>query len=607
MLELRHIDLQFSDHFIFTDANFTLYQGQKYGVVGRNGTGKTTLFSLILKSQSPDRGDVIYNDNLMLASVEQEIADTTLMALDYVIEAYPIIGELWLKAKVYEQEENYEALADAHMVLAEHRAYDIEAMASKILIGLGFSQADLKKSVSDFSGGWQVRLKLARCLIQPADVLLLDEPTNHLDMDAIIWLEAWLKNFSGSLLLISHDKYFLDAVTTQTLALENKQLVPYKGGYSQYEHEKHLKATLAEKQQKKQAKQREKIESFINRFRAKATKAKQVQSRIKHLEKMPEIISMQADSDYELDFFEPPVLSNPVFQLDHFSFSYGNEAVFEDAKFSLNVGDRVGLLGLNGAGKSTLIKLIAGELTASSGKQVKSQQLAVGYFAQHQLESLKLDETALQHMQKIAPQKTPAELRSYLGRFNFSGNKALQKAGSFSGGEKARLALALIIWQRPNVLLLDEPTNHLDMDMREALTLALQSYEGVLVMVSHDRYLLEATVDHFYLVDHQKVTHFDGDLNDYAKWSREQRQLVQAGSAKMGAEKPAAVVKPQDSKQQAKLEREMVKLTEKLAKLDQTMSEIEASDFEQIAKLSKERKACQDELDALEEAWLQSV
>ncbi|PIQ42851.1 MAG: ABC transporter ATP-binding protein [Gammaproteobacteria bacterium CG11_big_fil_rev_8_21_14_0_20_46_22] len=601
MLDLKHIDVQFSDHTLFSDANFTLYAGQKYGVVGRNGAGKTTFFSLIQKTLSPDGGEVVYNDRLHIASVTQEIDRLDLPAIDYVIESYPIIGKLWLDMKAFEQSEDYEKLADVHMQLAEHKAYDIEALAAKILHGLGFAQDELQQTVGAFSGGWRVRLNLARCLIQPAELMLLDEPTNHLDMDAIIWLQDWLKSYSGSLMVISHDRYFLDQVTEYTLAIEQKKLIPYKGGYSQYEQEKVLKAELAEKQAKKQAKQREHLQSFVDRFRAKASKAKQAQSRMKMLEKLPTIALAQADSPYRIQFFESEALSNPVLKLENFSFAYDEAPVFNKANFGLNQGDRLGLLGLNGAGKSTLVKLMAAQLQAQRGERIQSAKLNIGYFAQHQVEHLKLEESAYQHLQRLAPGKTASELRGYLGGFHFSGDKALQKVESFSGGEKARLALALIIWQRPNLLLLDEPTNHLDMDMREALTIALQDYDGVLILVSHDRHLLEATVDQFYLVDGGQVARFEGDLDDYANWSKQRREIKPKSSPKPNAK--AAVV---DSKAIARIEKDIEKATDALAKIDQAMSALAQDDFDAMAKLAKERKALENQLAKLEEAWLEA-
>ena len=600
MLELQQVDLQYGEHHLFKEASFALYPCQKYGLIGRNGTGKTSLLNLIKGLETPDGGNIVASGQPLIASIEQEIEQLNLRAIDYVIQGYPEIGDLWLKMKELEENEAYEELAEVHMQLAEKRAYDIEATAGKILMGLGFSEEEYLQPVRAFSGGWRVRLNLARCLIQPADILLLDEPTNHLDMDAIIWLEDWLKQFQGSLILIAHDRYFLDQIVDHILAIENQQLVTYKGNYSQYEHVRYLRMEQAEKQREKQEKERERIQKFVDRFRATATKAKQVQSRVKYLEKMPEIEKMQQDSPYQIEFLSSPPLSNPVIHIKDVDFAYGDHQVLQNVQFDLQVNDRVGLLGLNGAGKSTFMKLLADALQPDTGERRYCKKVQIGYFAQHQVENLYLDHHALWHFKQMAPDQTEKTLRTYLGRYNFQGDKVFQSVGSFSGGEKARLALALIIWQRPNLLLLDEPTNHLDMAMREALTYALQSYEGVLVLISHDRHLLEACVNRFYLVNNQQVKPFDGDLQDYAQWSRQQRQIEEAPSTepKNGAQHKT------NQKQLKAIERDLDKEQKALEAIDQQLLETQSDDYQKQQELGQKRAQIQQKIDELEEAWL---
>lgn len=600
MLELQQIELQYGEHHLFREADFALYPGQKYGLIGRNGTGKTSLLNLIKGIENPDGGDIVASGQPLIASIEQEIEQLDLKAIDYVIQGYPEIGDLWLKMKELEENEDYEALAEIHMQLAEKRAYDIEAIAGKILMGLGFSEDEYLQPVRAFSGGWRVRLNLARCLIQPADILLLDEPTNHLDMDAIIWLEDWLKQFQGSLILIAHDRYFLDQVVDHIVSIENQKLVTYKGNYSQYEHARYLRMEQAEKQREKQEKERERVQRFVERFRATASKAKQVQSRVKYLEKMPEIEAVQQESPYQIEFLSSSPLSNPVIHMEQVNFAYGDHEVLESVDFDLQVNDRIGLLGLNGAGKSTFMKLLARELIPQAGEIEYCKKINIGYFAQHQVENLYLNHHALWHFKQIAPDQTEKVLRTYLGRYNFQGDKVFQPVGSFSGGEKARLALAMIIWQRPNVLLLDEPTNHLDMAMREALTYALQSYEGVLVLISHDRHLLEACVDRFYLISNRSISYFDGNLQDYAQWSKQQRQVEEVTD-----KNPKNSSKQKtDQKQLKAIERDLDKEQKALEAIDQQLLQTQADDYKKQQELGQKREQIQQKIDELEEAWL---
>ncbi len=603
MLELQHIELQFGQKILFTDLNFSLYPNQKIGFVGRNGAGKSSLFNLILNQLSPDKGEVVLSKQVRVAAIEQEMTELDKTALDYVIAGNANVGQLYLAIKQAEGSGDYDQLARLHQQMAERQGYAIEATASEILVGLGFEQAELNKPVREFSGGWRVRLKLARCLISPADLLLLDEPTNHLDLEAQYWLEKWLKGYAGSLLVISHDRDFLDNVTGYTLAIESQNVKLYQGSYSAYE--KQYAAALASQQslQLKQTKQREHLMSFVNRFRAKASKAKQAQSRLKQLEKLEDIAIAQVDSGFSFSFFESKLASNPLVSLEQVDFSYDSHSVFKKADFSISNNARIGLLGLNGAGKSTLIKLVSGELQADAGQITLHKSLRIGYFAQHQLESLTLDQSPLWHIQQLNDRARENELRSYLGGFGFRGEVATSPIKNFSGGEKARLALALIIWQKPNLLLLDEPTNHLDIQMREALTLALQTYTGALIVVAHDKHLLQATVDEFYWVNEYSVQTYCGNLDDYLEMTlnAKQKRSDQAIKPKSATTQAKPV-----SKQLVQLESKIEKLTVELTEVDKSLADpkLYQGDGQELTQLTLQREQVKNHLNELEEKWL---
>jgi ATP-binding cassette, subfamily F, member 3 len=602
MLDLHNIHLQFSTQFIFDDLSFSLFPKQKIGVVGKNGSGKTTLFALILNTLQPDQGEVHLNKHVRLSFIEQEIKDAKLKAIDYVIAGDKKAGRVYLQIQQAEADEAFDKLADLYHKLDELQAYDIKSRAYEILHGLGFKDEELEKSISNFSGGWQMRLNLARCLIAPSDLLLLDEPTNHLDLDALFWLEDWLKAYAGSVLLISHDREFLDSTMRYTLAIEDKKAKLYAGNYSSYEKQRAEHLALQQAMYEKQQKKRDHMMGFVNRFKAKASKAKQAQSRLKMIEKLPMIALAQADSPFSFEFKEAEACSNPLLSLESIDYAYDDKSIFKHVNFSINKGDRIGLLGLNGAGKSTLIKLIADDLKPKKGESVKHKNLNLGYFAQHQLEILDLDESPLWHLKQIAKGQSEADLRSFLGGFAFSGDMALRKVENFSGGEKSRLALALIVWQKPNLLLLDEPTNHLDIDMREALTFALQSYDGALIIVSHDRHLLRSVVDEFWLVANQQVKPFKGDLDDYHEWSQQQ---IKTSSKEKPVE--AAPVKPKPSNKRAeKIEKAMEKVGLEIQAIDEQLTtgnlyqENKALFDEQTSK----RESLLEKLEAMEEEWL---
>lgn len=504
-------------------ASFQLHPGHKVGLTGANGAGKSSLFAMLRGELQPEHGDLEMPPNWVIAHVAQETPALTQAGIEFTLD-----GDVELRAiekALVEAEANHqgEKIGELHARFSEIGGYSARARAAELLDGLGFKNADLDRPVSDFSGGWRVRLNLARALMCRSDLLLLDEPTNHLDLDAVIWLESWLKDYRGTLVLISHDRDFLDAIVNHIAHIEQQRLTLYKGGYSDFE--RHRAERLAQQQSMYERQQRNvaHLQSYIERFRAKATKARQAQSRIKALERMEMISAAHIDTPFDFSFREMQNVPDPLLVLDDVSVGYGDTTILSKIELALRPGERLGLLGRNGAGKSTLIKLLAGELAMKSGKRVEGKDLSIGYFAQHQLEQLRLDESPLQHMQKLDPETREQEHRNYLGGFDFKGDMASSPCGPFSGGEKSRLALALLIWTRPNLLLLDEPTNHLDLEMRHALTVALQEYQGGVVIVSHDRAMLRSTCDKFMLVTDGRAEVFDGDLDDYKDWLNQQK------------------------------------------------------------------------------------
>ncbi|WP_419851807.1 ABC transporter ATP-binding protein [Actinobacillus pleuropneumoniae] len=553
---------------LLENTSATIHTGQKVGLVGKNGCGKSSLFALVKGELQPEGGDVSLPKNWAISWVNQETPALEISALDYVIQGDREYTGLMNQLEKANQENNGNQIAMIHTQLDTIDAWTIQARAATLLNGLGFSNEQLSLPVKSFSGGWRMRLNLAQALICRSDLLLLDEPTNHLDLDAVIWLEKWLTNYRGTLLLISHDRDFLDPIIDRVIHIENQQLNDYTGNYTSFEIQH---ATKISQQNAAYAQQQRKVahlQSFIDRFKAKATKAKQAQSRIKALEKMELIAPAYADSPFEFEFRPPLALPSPLLMMEKASAGYGNKTILESVKLNLVPGSRIGLLGRNGAGKSTLIKLLAGELAPQTGHIQLAKGVQLGYFAQHQVDTLRFDESPLWHLQKIAPELTEQEVRNYLGGFDFKGDKVKQNVGSFSGGEKARLVLALIVWQRPNLLLLDEPTNHLDLEMRQALTDALTYYEGSLVVVSHDRHLLRSTVNEFYLVHDKKVEEFKGDLDDYQKWLNEQNALE---AAKNSANSTACTEEKADNsaanrKEQKRLEAELRQQTAPLRK-----------------------------------------
>ncbi|MGB2078704.1 MAG: ABC transporter ATP-binding protein, partial [Vibrio sp.] len=509
---------------LLEQASATIHPGDKVGLVGKNGCGKSTLFALLKNELSIDAGHFQMPAHWELAWVNQETPHSERSAIEYVIDGDREFRSLEAELAKAEQNNQGTLAAELHGKIETVGGYTIRSRAAELLNGLGFSQAQMDWSLTQFSGGWRMRLNLAQALICRSDLLLLDEPTNHLDLDAVLWLERWLQSYPGTLVLISHDRDFLDPIVGRIIHVENQLLNEYTGNYSSFETQRAQKLMQQQAMYAKQQKQMSHMQSYIDRFRYKASKARQAQSRIKALEKMEKVLPAQFDNPFSFEFREPAALPTPILMMDKISAGYDDNLILDQIKLNLVPGSRIGLLGRNGAGKSTLIKLLSGELAPKSGELTYSQGVKIGYFAQHQLETLHPEETPLQHMMQIAPDQTEQQLRDYLGSFGFAGDKALDKVAPFSGGEKARLVLALVVWQKPNLLLLDEPTNHLDLDMRQALTMALQTFEGAMVIVSHDRYLLRATTDDLYLVDNQQVEPFNGDLTDYYKWLTEQQK-----------------------------------------------------------------------------------
>jgi ATP-binding cassette subfamily F protein 3 len=517
---------------LLEQVDVTLNPGDKIGLIGANGAGKSSLFAMMRGELHPDQGEIDFPAKWRVAYVAQETPPLDRAALDYAIDGDATLRKLEAELAYLESQpettENGIAIGNMYSALADADAYTVQSRGEQLLLGLGFTLDQMQQPVASFSGGWRMRLNLAQALMCPSDLLLLDEPTNHLDLDAIIWLEDWLKRYAGTLLIISHDRDFLDEVVNVVVHIDERKLKRYSGNYSSFERQRAAQMILAagalEKQQRKSAH----LESFVNRFKAQASKARQAQSRMKALAKMEELAPLRAAAEFSFEFREPLSAPNPLLVMEDVDAGYKIEndatgeithkTIVNGIKFSLQIGQRIGLLGQNGAGKSTLIKTIAGELSPLTGDATMGKGLNIGYFAQHQVEMLRHDESPLWHLSKIAPTTREQELRNFLGGFNFPGNMVTASIAPFSGGEKARLALALIVWQRPNLLLLDEPTNHLDLETREALTEALAQFEGTLVVVSHDRHLLRATTDEFIIVADGKLQPFDGDLDDYKDW-----------------------------------------------------------------------------------------
>lgn len=601
MIRIDQITLMRGTKILLEEASAEIQPGQSVGIIGRNGCGKSSLFALIRGDLQVDAGNINVTRTWEMVSVQQETPAVDMPALEYVIEGDTKVTKIKQQLAEAETNNDGEQIAHLHDLLAIEGGYDIESRAAIILQGLGFKQHELHNHVTAFSGGWRMRLNLARALICRSDLLLLDEPTNHLDLDAVIWLERWLKQYPGTLLLISHDRDFLDNTMTHILSFEQQGLQTYTGNYSSFEKQKAARLKLQQQQFDKQQTKIAHLQSFITRFKAKASKAKQAQSRVKQLARLEEVLPVQQENPFSFEFFEPEKSPNPLIKLEEVQTGYGDKVILKDIHLNLVPGSRLGLLGHNGAGKSTLVKLLASELPPIAGEYAVSQGVNVGYFAQHQAEKLNFEDSPLQHIQRLDKQTSEQQLRDYLGGFCFRGDEALAPVGPMSGGEKARLVLALIIYRKPNLLLLDEPTNHLDLEMRQALTFALQTYTGAVLLVSHDRYLLNAVCDDFYLVDQGQVEIFKGDLNDYQQWvMQSDKQAFQQDTPTQSMPEKNEKISRRDEKrlqaefrqqtkelrdQVSKSEKEMHKLSSKLDALEQQLSDTELYTEENKAQL----------------------
>ena len=631
MIRLQQLSLMRGTKPLFENTDLTLNPGDKIGLIGANGAGKSTLFAMLRDELHPDQGDIDFPRSWRVAHVAQETPALERPAIDYAIDGDTSLRKLEKELAeveaMHDREDAGHRMGELYGLLADADAYTVRSRGEQLLAGLGFSQDQMTQPVSSFSGGWRMRLNLAQALMCPSDLLLLDEPTNHLDLDAIIWLEEWLKRYTGTLIVISHDRDFLDGVVNVIVHIDERKLKRYSGNYSSFERQRAAQIVLAqgmlEKQQRKQAH----LQSYIDRFKAQATKARQAQSRIKALARMEEIAPLRAAAEFSFEFREPLRAPNPLLTLDDVAIGYRSDESTEkqiaaSINFSLQTGQRIGLLGVNGAGKSTFIKTIAGELPALHGVSSFGKGLVIGYFAQHQLEMLRDDESPLWHMVRIAPTTREQELRNFLGSFNFPGAMVTSPIRPFSGGEKARLALALIVWQRPNLLLLDEPTNHLDLETREALTDALAQFEGTLILVSHDRHLLRATTDQFLIVSDGSLTAFDGDLDDYKEWLFKTKLSAKTSSTiePMGTVKtPVVVAKPKlaainPAKRKPiearikRLEEQMNRLNEQKTLLDTRLAEpnlYEHARKDELRALQEEQATCSRDLAALETEWLE--
>lgn len=627
MMTLVGLTLQRGDLRLLENASVSLHSGWKVGLTGANGAGKSSLFKLLLGELTPDAGELQMSGYDRIAYMAQETPSLKLAALDYVLEGHQELKQVELDLVAAEAAGDNDRLAELYGQYDLLQGYSKKAEAEQLLAGLGFPQAVFTNPVDSFSGGWRIRLNLARTLFMPSDLMLLDEPTNHLDLDATLWLEGWLRSYQGTLVLISHDRDFLDNVVDHLLHVEHKQLHLYKGGYSAFERQRSERLAQQQSMYEKQQREIAHMEDFVRRFKAKATKAKQAQSRIKSLERMEKIAAAHVDSPFHFVFPEASQFSDPLLVMRKADLGYPAKPVLSQVGFTLHPGQRIGLLGPNGAGKSTLIKTLVGDLAPITGQRTQGEHLYIGYFAQHQLEALDVEASPLLHLQRLSPEAREQELRNFLGGFGFQGDEVLAVVGRFSGGEKARLALAMIAWKKPNLLLLDEPTNHLDLEMRHALTLALQGFEGAVIVVSHDRHLLNNTVDEYWLVADGKVEDFDGDLEDYASWLKERQQIARrTEKAEQPQEATAAPVanKKLDRKETARLRELLRPLKKQVDKLEEQTDKVQAalkviettladatlySDSQrkdELQTLLKDQGRLEQELEALEMEWLES-
>ena len=624
MIILRDITLRRGETLLFANSSATLQAGQRIALIGANGSGKSSLFSLLLGSLGADAGHIDGLEGLRIAHMAQEVETSDASASEYVLEGDAVIAGLLRTLQRQEASGDFEGAAETHMGLQENDGYSAEARSHRLLAGLGFAPGDAARRVSEFSGGWRIRLNLARALMTPSDVLLLDEPTNHLDMDASLWLQRWLQEYPGTLLLISHDRDFIDATCGRVLHIEQQQLHSYRGGYTDFEQLRALRLAEQQAQHEKQQRRIAEIEDFVRRFRYKATKARQAQSRLRELERMQQVAAAHSDNPFTFSFPAAPALSDPALLLEDASLGYGQDILLDTINLRLHPSARIGLLGRNGAGKTTLLKSLVGELPLVAGKRHVSPGCRVGYYDQQQLEVLDLDASPAEHLQRLAPDAREQSIYDFLGGFDFRGSRAEQVIAPFSGGEKARLALAMVVWQRPNLLVLDEPTNHLDLEMRHALTLALQAFAGAVLLVTHDRHLLRNTADELWLIAGGTVEVYDGDVASYeraiaAETPGESRRPADAPAAvppstsdSRSRRKHAATQRPQVKPLRdnlRSLEKQMARTESDLQTLQTRIADpalYEGDDNGELATLLQREGELRRLIEAQEEQWLEA-
>lgn len=624
MIKLESLSLQKGHKQLLDGADLTLHAGWRVGLIGENGSGKTSFFGLLKKPSLADDGVCSLPKHWVISHLEQEVSDTQRKALDYVIDGHQAYRTL---EKQIEQAQLEQAKQDNAVqlakLLAEFEAigaYQIKSQAATLLSGLGFSEAQQQQNLSSFSGGWRIRLNLAKALMCPSDLLLLDEPTNHLDLDSILWLENWLKQYQGTLIIVSHDREFLDQSVQYVVHFNNKKLDLYKGNYSQFEIQKSNNEVLQQAQYEKQQKQIAHMEDFVRRFKAKATKAKQAQSRVKALEKIERILPAHSKSPFSFQFFNHDALPNCLVRLEKSDMGYGQTCILKSVELEITPETRLGILGLNGSGKSTLLKSLMGEQALLAGERFINEKTKLGYFSQHQLEALDLTSDAMTHVLRLSQsrgeQVSEQQMRNFLGSFGFIGDRVFEGIAHFSGGEKSRLALALICWTKPNLLILDEPTNHLDMEMRHALTLALQNFNGALVLVSHDRHLIRCTTDELYLINNGRCESFDGDIDNYSSFL-DKDSVVENKTLEVDETLSKKDKKRLEAEQRAKvspLKKELATIEKQLEKLTAENADIEASladstlyedmNKEKLKQLLLKQKMVSSDLIAYEERWL---
>lgn len=622
MLTLQNLSIRAGVKPLLDSASLTVHPGQKIGLIGQNGVGKTTLFKTILNEVPIESGSVVIPHNWLIGCVEQEVAAKDLNSLEYVTYGDSLYAEYTDRVKRAESLGDNNALVSAYDALDKISGYLVPNKAKQLLYGLGFTDSDFSKNLSAFSGGWQVRLKLARALMQRADLLLLDEPTNHLDIEAVAWLEQWLKSYEGAVLIISHDRDFLDQVVQGIAHIHNQKIVYYSGNFAAFERQRNEQLMQQQALHDKQKQQMQHLKSFIERFKAKASKAKQAQSRVKALERMEEVAAVQAMNPFTFKFLSPDHQPDPMMTINDLSFAYGDKAILKSVDLVLRSGDRIGLVGVNGSGKTTLLKQLVGELKPQTGKVIVSKGVKVGYFAQHQIDSLNFDQSPLQHLLSQENSPSDQESRDFLGQFGFSNTQCLESIKTFSGGEKARLALALIVYQKPNLIILDEPTNHLDMETRDALDMAIQEFAGAVILVTHDKHLLASISDQFWWVHKGEVNLYHGDLDGYLQ---EQLKAIKQAHSENKTTRPGQSKKElrqQNAQQRKVLENQIRPYQKEIKQLDKSMETLQkdlanyhammedeslydAINKDKLSECLKLQALCSQKLEEAEMRWLE--